>query len=162
MRAKRWFSLSGLKTLIKKLVRVDDSPKRIARGVAIGVFWGIIPTFGFAILFSLPTAVLLRANKFSAILGTFVANPFTTPFIYAFEYKIGQLVLKTTPLPFSWSLFRLENLLNLSRSLLVGSFLLATGMTLVTYFLTFRIVLGYRRKKSLKTTSSKMTRGLQR
>jgi hypothetical protein len=150
------FSRSSLKKLIKKLVRVDDSPKRIARGVAIGVFWGIIPTFGFAILFSLPTAVLLKANKFSAVLGTFVANPFTTPFIYAFEYKIGQLVLKTAPLPFSWSLFRLENLLNLSRSILVGSSLLATVIALITYFLTFGIVLGYRRRKSLKETSSKM------
>ncbi len=160
MRAKRWFSLSRLKALIKKLARVDDSPERIARGVAIGVLWGIIPTFGFAILFSLPTAVFLRANKLSAILGTFVANPFTTPFIYAFEYKIGQLVLRTTPLPFSWSLFRLENLLNLSRSLLVGGFLLATGTTIITYFLTFRIILGYRRRKSLKVTSSKMTRRL--
>ena len=160
MRAKRWFSLSRLKALIKKLVRVDDSPGRIARGLAIGVFWGILPTFGFAILFSLPTAVFLRANKFSAILGTFVANPFTTPFIYAFEYKIGQLILRNTPLPFSWSLFRIENLLNVGRSLLVGSFLLTTGTTIITYFLTFRIILGYRRRKSLKATSSKMTRRL--
>ena len=160
MRGKRWFSLSGLKGLTKKLVRVDDSPERIARGLAIGVFWGILPTFGFAILFSLPTAVFLRANKLSAILGTFVANPFTTPFIYAFEYKIGELILRNTPLPFSWSLFRLENLLNVGRSLLVGSSLLATGMTLVTYFLTFRIILGYKRKRSLKATSSKMTRRL--
>ena len=160
MRGKRWFSLSGLKGLTKKLVRVDDSPERIARGLAIGVFWGILPTFGFAILFSLPTAVFLRANKLSAILGTFVANPFTTPFIYAFEYKIGELILRNTPLPFSWSLFRLENLLNVGRSLLVGSSLLATGMTLVTYFLTFRIILGYKRKRSLKATPSKMTRRL--
>lgn len=91
---KRWFSLSSLKKLIKKLVRVDDSPKRIARGLAIGVFWGILPTFGLAILFALPTAIFLRANKFSTILGLFVANPFTTPFIYAFEYKIGELILR--------------------------------------------------------------------
>ncbi|MFQ5836057.1 MAG: DUF2062 domain-containing protein, partial [bacterium] len=144
----------------KKLVRVDDSPQRIARGLAIGVFWGILPTFGFAILFSLPTAVFLRANKFSAILGTFVANPFTTPFIYAFEYKIGELILRTTPLPFSWSLFRLGNLLNVGRSLLAGSSVLAIGMALVTYFLTFRIILRYKRKKPSKATSSKMTRGL--
>ena len=160
MREKRWFSLSRLKGLTKKLVRVDDSPQRIARGLAIGVFWGILPTFGFAILFSLPTAVFLRANKFSAVLGTFVANPFTTPFIYAFEYKIGELILRTTPLPFSWSLFRIENLLNVGRSLLVGSSLLATGIALITYFLTSRIILGYKRKRSLKATSSKMTRRL--
>jgi len=157
---KRWFSLSSLKKLIKKLVRVDDSPKRIARGLAIGVFWGILPTFGLAILFSLPTAVFLRANKFSAVLGTFVANPFTTPFIYAFEYKIGELILRVTPVAFSWSLFQLENLLKLGRSLLVGGSVLAIGIALITYFLTFRIILRYKRKSSLKATSSRMTRGL--
>ena len=156
------FSRSSLKKLIKKLVRLDDSPKRISRGLAIGIFWGIIPTFEFAILFSLPTAVFLRANKFSAILGTFVANPFTTPFIYAFEYKIGELILRTTPLPFSWSLFRLENLLNLGRSLLVGSSVLAISIALLAYFLTFGIILGYRRRKSLKATSSKKMSGLKR
>ena len=157
MRAKKRSSRSGLKELIKKLVRLDDSPERIARGLAIGVFWGILPTFGFAILFSLPTAVFLRANKLSAVLGTFVANPFTTPFIYAFEYKIGQLMLRITPLPLSWSLFRIENLLNIGRSLLVGSPLLATGIALATYFLTFRIILEYKRRRWLKETPSKMT-----
>ena len=152
---KRWFSLASLKKLIKKLVRVDDSPKRIARGLAIGVFWAILPTFGLAILFALPTAILLRANKFSTILGLFVSNPFTAPFIYAFEYKIGELILRVTPVAVSWRLLQLENLMKLARSLLVGGSVLAIGIALITYFLSFRIILRYKRKSSLKATSSR-------
>jgi len=138
------------KSFIKKLLYIKDSPEKIARGLAIGVFWGIIPTFGFAILFSLPTAVLFRGNKLAAILGTFVANPLTTPFIYAFEYKIGQLILRTAPLPFSWNIFNLESLLNLSKSLLVGSIFLAIGSAILTYFLVLQIVIKYRAHRHLK------------
>jgi len=147
---KRWFSLSSLKKLIKELVRVDDSPKRIARGLAIGVFWGILPTFGLAILFALPTAIFLRANKFSTILGLFVANPFTTPFIYAFEYKIGELILRVTPVAVSWRLLQLENLLKLAKSLLVGGSVLAIGIALLTYFLALQIIIRYRVREPKK------------
>ncbi len=136
--------LQKTKDFIKKVLRTKDSPKKIALGLAIGVFWGITPTLGFAILFSLPTAFLLKGNKVAAILGTFVVNPFTTPFIYAFEYKVGQLILKTAPLPLSWDIFNLENLLNISKSLLVGGIFLAIGLALLTYFLTLQIVVKYR------------------
>ena len=150
MRAKKRSSRSGLKELIKKLVRLDDSPERIARGLAIGVFWGIIPTFGFAILFSLPTAVFLRANKLAAILGTFVVNPLTLAFIYSSGYKIGHLILRTPSLPFSWKIFSIDSLLNLGKSLLVGNALLAISTALITYYLAFKIISTYKRKRHAK------------
>ena len=139
---KSW--LQKIKNFAKRLLWIQDSPQKIALGLAIGVFWGIMPTFGFAILFSLPTALLLKGNRLAAILGTFIANPLTIPFFYPFGYKIGQLILKTTPLPFSWDLFKLESLLNLSKSLLVGNFLLAIGLALLTYFLVLQIIIRYR------------------
>jgi len=139
---KSW--LQKIKNFAKRLLWIQDSPQKIALGLAIGVFWGIMPTFGFAILFSLPSALLLKGNRLAAILGTFVANPLTVPFIYPFGYKIGQLILKTTPLPFSWELFRLESLLSLSKSLLVGSIFLAIGLAILTYFLVLQIIVRYR------------------
>ena len=139
---KSW--LQKIKNFAKRLLWIQDSPQKIALGLAIGVFWGIMPTFGFAILFSLPSALLLKGNRLAAILGTFVANPLTVPFIYPFGYKIGQLILKTTPLPFSWELFRLESLLSLSKSLLTGSIFLAIGLAILTYFLVLQIIVRYR------------------
>jgi len=145
---KVWAKKKGwpykIKSFVKKLLRIKDSPEKIALGLAIGVFWGIMPTFGFAILFSLPTALLFRGNKLAAILGTFIANPLTIPLFYPFGYKIGQLILKTAPLPFSWDIFNLESLLNISKSLLVGNFLLAIGLALLIYFLVLQIIIRYR------------------
>lgn len=133
-----------IKNFIKKLIRSKDSPQKIARGFAIGVFWGIMPTFGFAIIFSLPTAILLKGNKFAAVVGTFVANPLTAPFFYPFEYKIGQLILRTDPLPFSWEFFSLKSLLNLGKSFLIGGVIFAIGMALLTYILVSQIIARYR------------------
>jgi len=154
MQVKQWLSLSHIKEIIKKLMRVNDSPQKIARGFAIGVFWGILPTFGLAIIFSLPTAVLLRANKIASVLGTFVANPLTTPFIYAFSYKIGQWVLRYNPSTFSWEFINIEELLNISRSLLVGSVVFSLTLSLATYFLVLKIVAKHRRRKYSKASIS--------
>jgi hypothetical protein len=150
MQVKHWLSLSHIKEVIKRVVRIDDSPQKIARGFAIGVFWGILPTFGLAIIFSLPTAVLLRANKISSILGTFVANPLTTPFIYAFSYKIGQWVLGHSSSVFSWKFINIEELLNISRSVLVGSVVFALTLSVATYFLVVKIVDRHGQRKHLK------------
>ncbi len=136
--------MGKIKNFVKKLIRIKDSPQKIARGFAIGVFWGIMPTFGFAIVFSLPTAILLKGNKLAAVVGTFVANPLATPFIYAFEYKIGQLILRTAPLPLSWDFFSLKSLLNLSKSFLIGGVIFAIGMALLTYILVLQIIARYR------------------
>ena len=132
--------MGKIKNFIKKLLRIKDSPQKIARGFAIGVFWGIMPTFGFAIAFSLPTAVFLKGNKLAAVVGTFVANPLIVPFVYAFEYKIGQLILRTEPLPFSWDFFSLKSLLNLSKSFLIGGVIFAIGMALLTYILVLLVL----------------------
>lgn len=133
-----------IKNLFKRVLWIQDSPEKIALGLAIGIFWGIMPTFGFAILFSLPTALLLKGNRLTSILGTFVANPFTVPFIYPSGYKVGQLILKTTPLPFSWEIFSLESLLNVGKSLLIGSIFLAFGLAILAYFLVLKIIISYR------------------
>jgi len=154
MEAGKWPHKSRIKRFAKDLIRIADSPERIARGVAIGVFWGVLPTFGLAILFSLPTAFLLRANRLSAILGTFVSNPLTWPFIYPFGFRIGQQILKVSPLDFSWGLLKLENLLKLSKSLLVGSSLLAIGFSLLSYLVVLKVVAYYRRKHSSRSGGS--------
>ena len=145
---------SRIRRFAKSLIRIDDSPERIARGVAIGVFWGILPTFGLAIVFSIPTAFLLKANRLSAIVGTFVSNPLTWPFIYPFGFRIGQQILRVSPIDFSWGLFKLQSLLNLSKSLIVGSSLLAVGFCLLSYLVVLIVVARYRRRHTSRSGGS--------
>ena len=129
-----------LKLILKRAFLTNDSPEKLARGFAIGVFWGVLPTFGFAILFSLPTSILFKANRLTAILGTFVSNPFTVPFYLLWATEIGSFILRAGKLTFSWDILKLNKLLNLSKSLLVGSVVLAAGMAIASYGILLLII----------------------
>lgn len=74
--------------------RQKDSPHRLAGGVAIGVFIGFMPTFGqplLAILF----AWLLGFHMIAATITTFLGNPWTFPFIWAWCYQLGHWMMGT-------------------------------------------------------------------
>lgn len=76
-----------------RLVRLDDSPEKIARGVALGVVLGILPTFGLGVVAAIILAGYLKLNKASAVIGTLIMNPWTSPFFWALSYLAGSLLL---------------------------------------------------------------------
>ncbi len=80
-----------------RLRRIPDSPTRIARGVAFGVFTSFSPFFGFHIILALVMAKLLRANLIAAVAGTAIGNPFTFPFIIGAALKTGTFLLGRDP-----------------------------------------------------------------
>ncbi len=66
--------------------------KSVARGVALGMFFGLSIPFAqapAAALFAVPC----RANLPVAAFVTFISNPLTTPFIAIGAYQIGSWVL---------------------------------------------------------------------
>ena len=67
--------------------------RSVPRGVALGMVTGIL--FPVA---QIPLAAMLalpcRANVPTAALTTFITNPFTTPFLWAFAYWLGKLTLR--------------------------------------------------------------------
>jgi uncharacterized protein (DUF2062 family) len=76
-----------------QLLRINDPPERIARGAALGVVCGILPTFGFGGFIAFGLAFLFKANKAAAILGSLIMNPITTPFFWTFSIILGSLIL---------------------------------------------------------------------
>ncbi|NOR63293.1 MAG: DUF2062 domain-containing protein [Rhodobacteraceae bacterium] len=80
-----------------RLRRIPDSPTRIARGVAFGVFISFSPLFGFHIILALLMAKVFRANIIAALAGTAIGNPLTFPFIIGAALKIGTFVLGRDP-----------------------------------------------------------------
>jgi len=76
-----------------RLRRIPDSPTRIARGVAFGVFTSFSPFFGFHILLAMLLAKVLRGNLIAAVAGTAIGNPFTFPVIIGAALKLGTFLL---------------------------------------------------------------------
>lgn len=76
-----------------RVVRLEDSPEKVAGGLALGVALGVLPSFGLGIIIALFAAGLFRVNRAAAVVGTLVMNPWTATFFWALSYLSGSLIL---------------------------------------------------------------------
>ena len=77
-----------------KMVKEKAPSEYIARGWAIGMFWGLAAPLGLQLFFSVPCAFLLRGSKIGAVLGTVpLTNIVTVFFIYPVQCWIGNRIL---------------------------------------------------------------------
>jgi len=94
MRSKRDINFKKILSLIR---HQNGSPFFNAKGVAIGVFSGCFPFFGFQTLLGVFLAKLAKGNLFLAAVGTWISNPFTYIPLYYFNYKVGSIFFKSSP-----------------------------------------------------------------
>ena len=85
---RRW-----LRYLYIRFIRLQSSPKAIARGLAAGVFAGWFPLFGLQTLLGVAIASAIQGNKLVAAAGTWVSNPLTYVPIYYFNFRVGAWLL---------------------------------------------------------------------
>lgn len=107
----------------------------ISKGLAIGMFFGLLVPLGQALIAGI-VAIGLRANLPAAVLATFVSNPLTTPAILLTAYHAGLAVLgEPTAVPAleentGW----IEKISAMGEPLFVGLALLAVAGAALTYF----------------------------
>lgn len=134
-----------------RLRRLKGDPRKIAWGMALGVFIGVTPTIPFHMISALALAHLLRISRVAAVMGCWVSNPITIPPFYYFSFKIGKWLLYpnlTLSLPQCFDtreLLRLGWEVNLA--LQTGGLILALPFGLAAYFLTLWAVNRYRSRK---------------
>jgi uncharacterized protein len=134
--------------------RLQDDPRKIAGGMALGVFIGITPTIPFHTVVVLFLAALLRLSPVTAFIGIQIGNPLTIPAIYLASYKVGQFLLYrgqplVFPETFSYKAW-IAVLCQGGMALQVGGVLLGIPPAIVAYFLTLWIVQRYQRRKAAK------------
>ena len=140
-----------------KFLRLQEDPRKLAGGMALGVFIGITPTIPFHMVAALSLAALLRVSPVTAFIGIQIGNPLTIPAIYLAAYKVGQFLLyRGKPLVFpetfsfkAWICVLWQG----GVALQVGGVILAIPPAIVAYFLTLWIVQRYRRRKAEKALS---------
>ncbi|MDD3906094.1 MAG: DUF2062 domain-containing protein [Candidatus Omnitrophica bacterium] len=92
MRKRNVFdAITGFFRLIyEKLVKIDDTPQKIASGFGIGVFAGVLPMAGpIAAVF---LAVLFKVNRAAALLAALITNTWISFVIFLFSVKIGAFI----------------------------------------------------------------------
>lgn len=142
-------TLRFLKLIYIKLIRINDTPQKIALGFGIGVFSGVMPGIGpFAAIF---LAFLLRANRLSALLGTILTNTWVSVLTFFLSIKAGSAIMNLNyqQVCESWIKFLREfRLLNLFKvsvlkiilPVIVGYFIIAICSGLVVYLISIVIL----------------------
>ena len=158
MNVSKWIKRKSF-WLYAKIVKEKASPEYIARGWAIGMFYGCLIPFGLQLVLSIPTSFILKGSKIGATLGTLITNHFTIFIIYPVQCYVGsKLTGGNITFPKveeamsgiireqSWkSLMDLGSELVLS--FFIGGALLTLIMTPITYFFVKKLVCSYREKK---------------
>jgi uncharacterized protein (DUF2062 family) len=159
MNVRRWLREHSL-----KILAIRDTPTAIAGGVAIGVFFGFVPLFGFKTVLALFFAWATRSN----LVATFVAATAheilfpLMPAIYVWDFGLGSWLLSN---PHHWPAspahFRLsahdwwtwDTLRRIGVPTLLGSFVTSAPLALVFFFITHTIVSRHQRKKQLSSVA---------
>jgi uncharacterized protein (DUF2062 family) len=146
---RRWGFFRQFKLNMIHLARIRSEPDAVGRGMALGLFIGFTPTFGFQILLAIFFAYILRQNKIAAFVGVWITNPLTAPFIYGLEYKIGRVLLGLPPLDlhgFDWQLLSTLGM-QVGKPLLLGCLVLGIPCSIIGYVLTVRMAPSLRQWK---------------
>jgi uncharacterized protein len=137
-----------------KFLRLQDDPRKLAWGMALGVFVGVTPTVPFHLVSVLALAPLLRVSPITAVLGIQLCNPLTIAFLYLAAFKVGVFLLHGgAPLRLPET-FTIANCLDLiwrgGLALQLGGVIIAIPPAIAAYFLTLWLVRRYRRLKAGK------------
>jgi len=117
------------KARLGALLQLDESPRRTAAALAVGVFLSFTPFWGFQTLLALLLATVFRLNRAVTVTGTWLNLPWFAPFVYAGAVKLGALMLPD-----------LSGLAGLSAHLLVGSTALGLAAGLLTWVVAFSLM----------------------
>lgn len=145
-----------------RVLHVEDTPHRIALGVAIAIFVTWTPTIGLQMVLAVAIAALMNANKLVGLPFVWISNPLTLIPIYAPNYLIGNWILGGR---YGFSTF-IESMGNATQlggglaskvlafwkavtpiflPLWVGSLVVASILSVATYFLAYWGISAYRK-----------------
>ena len=113
---------SGWNRLIKyislRIKRLPGSPHKIALGFSFGIMSAMTPFFGVHFLIGIFCSWLFGASIAASIIGNFIGNPWTFPFIILLNYKIGNYIFNSgEAIPFNIEIVYNEFILILSSML---------------------------------------------
>ena len=147
---KRLFFSKGKKSFKNRIYREfsqhSDDKLMMSASVAAGLFFGIIPIWGFQMLVAFFFANLFKLNRGVVIIFANISLPPAIPFIIFFSYLLGGFVIKqSVPLP-SLNEIDLGAIYLQLNQYVVGAFMLAFLMAGIGFAACF-LIMGQLQKK---------------
>ena len=167
MRLRRYFRYQYF-----KILRLKDSPTKIAKGVALGVALDFLPLPFISLPLAWVVAKLAHFNAIAAVMTAAALKPAVFAIFFPFNLLVGGLLLgdrtpvappPMVPVPepnLSWesitNFFTIDTLKVLGPSFLVGSIINAVVWSLVVYLFLNRTLL-FRHQSRLNRKSRRQT-----
>lgn len=167
LRQSLWPSMGWTRTLryyMHRVVRLADTPYRIAGGMAIGASISFTPVVGTHIIQAFIISFVIRTNYLASLIGTIIGNPLTFSFMWYLSYKLGVLVFAWMGMPvaldlpegitFSQAMYMILNKpFDLILPWMVGGYILAVltwPLFYVLFFILVKNLKAYQHQRRLK------------
>ncbi len=138
--------------LIKTLINLDDTPHRLSLAFSLGVLISLSPFFGLHTIIAIALAFVFKLNKVSLIIGSWVNTPWSAPFVYYAEYRLGALILDINA-NFSIKPFTIEHYISggyeVFLAVFTGSVIIGLIFSIIFYFLVKYIIEKYKRRSDV-------------
>ncbi|MDP2831552.1 MAG: DUF2062 domain-containing protein [Candidatus Omnitrophota bacterium] len=135
--------------IFAKLFKINDSAGKVALGVGLGVFAGLLPGTGPAA--ALLLALVFRANRAAALLGSLLTNTWLSLVTFILAIKVGSVILKMNwhlvqqqsqglLKNFGWAKFFRLSFLEVLLPVMVGYLVIGLVLGALSYGLTLFII----------------------
>jgi uncharacterized protein (DUF2062 family) len=139
--------------VVYRLRRVSATPHAVALGFAAGVFSATTPFLGTHIAMSILIAWIAGGSIIAAVLGTFIGNPLTYPFIWYATYSLGSFMLGNPgmrkKIDLSNGIFQasLDHLWPILKPMTLGTIPVGLGASALAYVLVRPAVEAYQNRR---------------
>ena len=142
------FKKKNFKTFLKEdILQTNDTKEVKAASLALGVFIGIVPVWGFQTFLSIFLAAIFRLNKTISFVGSNVSLPPFIPFIVLASLKVGSFFVEGNgEILIDFDNISFDSIKNHLLQYIVGSTILATFMAVLLGLICYVILNFYNRK----------------
>ncbi|MCX5713595.1 MAG: DUF2062 domain-containing protein [Candidatus Omnitrophica bacterium] len=143
---------------MNRLLRINDSTHRVAFGLGVGVFLGVMP--GLGVIAALVFAAIFRLNKVATVLGALITNTWLSVATFLLSIRLGSAIMNLRWQDvyngwggvfkhFSWKLLFKASFLDIFLPVILGYFLVSLTCGFIAYLVTFFWLSHLRKKKGL-------------
>ncbi|MAI28742.1 MAG: DUF2062 domain-containing protein [Pelagibacteraceae bacterium TMED124] len=119
-----------------RITKIKDFPESVAIGIAWGAAVSFTPLLGFHLIICYLGTWLMRGNLIAATVGTVVGNPWTFPFIFYLDYKIGTTIYFNS---IDYYEFKIKFFVVHFEDLFYPTLLGSVPLALIVWFITFNM-----------------------
>ena len=144
----RYFRRKGLKRIFKEnILDSDGDNKTKALSIALGIFIGTSPFWGFHTILALSLAAIFKLNKFLSFVFSQISIAPLAPFIIGISMFFGSFFVEGKT-DFTHQELNLELIKHNLLQYVIGSFVFATIMAVSVGFIFYYLLNIFRKEKT--------------